>query len=267
MSRGEGAIRGKFRGILRGFNIRWATRLLRETPRADLFSVRAQRSSVGLLGQRQFFSPRKRRWAGARGRKTAAGRTAVRPYIPLPLCGKGGTRNRANRRAPLHPAATLWERGNAQSGEPPCAPTSRCHSVGEGERAIGRTAVRPYTPLPQAGEGLGVRAIQNAHPPHAANSTDVPLSYQSPSRSSQKTAVDNPLLKVPPAGRGNRTAARFPSRSGGNLQEGGNRPLPPPTGSRCRQGEPNPCAVPLAKRGEPHGRGQLCPLSPPPRRS
>jgi len=157
-------------------------------------------------------------------------------------------------------------------------------------------------PLSHAvGEGLGVRAIQNAHPPHAANSTDVPLSYQSPSRSSQKTAVDNPLLKVPPAGRGNRTAARFPSRSGGNLKEGetspypllrvpdagrgnrtaarfpsrsggnlkegGNKPLPPPTGSRCRQGEPNRCAAPLAKRGEPHGRGQLCSLSLPLRRS
>ena len=177
MSRGEGAIRGKFRGILRGFNIRWATRLLRETPRADLFSVRAQRSSVGLLGQRQFFSPRKRRWAGARGRKTAAGRTAVRPYIPLP-------------------------------------------QAGEGERAIGRTAVRPYTPLPQAGEGLGVRAIQNAHPPHAANSTDVPLSYQSPSRSSQKTAVDNPLLKVPPAGRGNQPMRGSPREAGGTSRKG-----------------------------------------------
>ena len=89
MSRGEGSILGKFGGILRGFNIRWATRLLRETPRADLFSVRAQRSSVGLLGQRQFFSPRKRRWAGARGRKTAAGRTAVRPYTPRPQRGRG----------------------------------------------------------------------------------------------------------------------------------------------------------------------------------
>jgi hypothetical protein len=164
MSRGEGAIRGKFGAISRGFNIRWATRLLRETPRADLFSVRAQRSSVGLLGQRQFFSPRKRRWAGARGRKTAAGRTAVRPYIPLPLCGKGGTRNRANRRAPLHPAATLWERGNAQSGEPPCAPTSRCHSVGKGERAIGRTAVRPYIPLPLCGRG-GTRDRANRRSP------------------------------------------------------------------------------------------------------
>ena len=29
------------------------------------------------------------------------------------------------------------------------------------------------------------------------------------------------LLKVPPARRGNRTRARFPSRSGGNLKEGG----------------------------------------------
>ena len=258
MSRGEGAIRGKFRGILRGFNIRWATRLLRETPRADLFSVRAQRSSVGLLGQRQFFSH-----ASAVGQAREGGkqRQGEPPCAPTSRC---------HRRA----------RGNARSGEPPFAPTSRCHSVGE---------------------GLGVRAIQNAHPPHAANSTDVPLSCQSPSRSSQKTAVDNPLLKGPPAGRGNRTAARFPSRSGGNLKEGetspypllrvpdagrgnrtaarfpsrsggnlkegGNKPLPPPTGSRCRQGEPNRCAVPLAKRGEPHGRGQLCPLSPPLRRS
>ena len=38
---------------------------------------------------------------------------------------------------------------------------------------------------------------------------------------------ENPLLKVPPASRGNRTRARFPSRSGGNLQEGGNCKLCP----------------------------------------
>jgi hypothetical protein len=31
---------------------------------------------------------------------------------------------------------------------------------------------------------------------------------------------DNPLLKVPPASRGNRTHARFPSRSGGTLRRG-----------------------------------------------
>ena len=43
--------------------------------------------------------------------------------------------------------------------------------------------------------------------------------YQSPNQSSQKTAVDDPLLQVPPASRGNRVGA--------------------------------PIAVPLAKRGEP----------------
>jgi hypothetical protein len=165
MSRGEGAIRGKFRGILRGFNIRWATRLLRETPRADLFSVRAQRSSVGLLGQRQFFSPRKRRWAGARGRKTAAGRTAVRPYtplpqagegeraigrtavrpyIPLPLCGRGGTRDRANRGAPLHPAATggrggTRDRANRRSPLHPAATGGR-GAGGEGNTKCASSA-------------------------------------------------------------------------------------------------------------------------------
>ena len=46
--------------------------------------------------------------------------------------------------------------------------------------------------------------------------------YQSPSQSSQKTAVDNPLLKVPPACRGNQDPS-----------------------------------VPLAKRGEPKGGGQF----------
>ena len=33
-----------------------------------------------------------------------------------------------------------------------------------------------------------------------------------------KNAVDVPRLNVPPASRGNRTRARFPSRSGGNLR-------------------------------------------------
>ena len=34
------------------------------------------------------------------------------------------------------------------------------------------------------------------------------------------SATENPLLKVPPASRGNRTRVRFPSRSGGNLRRG-----------------------------------------------
>ena len=42
------------------------------------------------------------------------------------------------------------------------------------------------------------------------------------------SAIEDPLLKVPPASRGNRTRARFPSRSGGNLQEGGTISITPP---------------------------------------
>jgi hypothetical protein len=49
---------------------------------------------------------------------------------------------------------------------------------------------------------------------------------------------ENPLLKVPPARRGNRTRARFPSRSGGNLQEGGNCKLRPRIGIGRGQGLP-----------------------------
>jgi hypothetical protein len=37
----------------------------------------------------------------------------------------------------------------------------------------------------------------------------------------------NPLLKVPPASRGNRTSVWFPSRSGGNLKERGKHKLCP----------------------------------------
>jgi hypothetical protein len=35
----------------------------------------------------------------------------------------------------------------------PCVPLSR--EAGEGEHAAGRTAVRPYTPLPRCGRGAG----------------------------------------------------------------------------------------------------------------
>ena len=145
MSRGEGAIRGKFRGLLRGFNIRWATRLLRETPRADLFGVRAQRSSVGLLGQRQFFSH-----ASAVGQAREGGkqRQGEPPCAPTSRC---------HRRA----------RGNARSGEPPFAPTSRCHRRARGNARSGEPPCAP-TPLAHSvGEGLGVRAKKRAHPAHS----------------------------------------------------------------------------------------------------
>ena len=42
----------------------------------------------------------------------------------------------------------------------------------------------------------------------------LPINYRA--RVHKKTAVDDPLLKVPPASRGNRTGARFPSQSRGN---------------------------------------------------
>ena len=35
------------------------------------------------------------------------------------------------------------------------------------------------------------------------------------------SAIEDPLLKVPPASRGNRTRARFPPLREGNLKEGG----------------------------------------------
>ena len=46
--------------------------------------------------------------------------------------------------------------------------------------------------------------------------------YQSPSQSSQKTAVDDPLLEVPPASRGNRVGARLgsPREAGGTCRRG-----------------------------------------------
>ena len=37
----------------------------------------------------------------------------------------------------------------------------------------------------------------------------------------------------------------------GSPREAGAKTEPPPAGSPCKQGEPNPCVVPLAKRGEP----------------
>jgi len=56
----------------------------------------------------------------------------------------------------------------------PFVPLSR--GAGEGERAAGRTAVRPYTPLPQRGRGAGGEGEKSASVPHAANPSAVPLS-------------------------------------------------------------------------------------------
>jgi hypothetical protein len=59
--------------------------------------------------------------------------------------------------------------------------------------------------------------------------------------------VYDPLLKVPPASRGNRTGAWFPSRSGVRRNHA---PARFPSRSGVRRNLPH-LAVPLAKRGEP----------------
>jgi len=108
-------------------------------------------------------------------------------------------------------------RGRARSfALTPFIPLARLAGEGETQGAL------PCAPTPLAyrvGEGLGVRATKSVYPSPTVNPTDVPI-YRSPHQSSQKTADDDPLLQVPPASMGNRRAW-FPSRSGGNLKEGG----------------------------------------------
>ena len=70
------------------------------------------------------------------------------------------------------------EGGNLWQGEPPFTPTPLFREAGEGEPQ----GAPPFTPTPLShpvGEGLGVRATKNTHTPHAANSSDVPLSAPS----------------------------------------------------------------------------------------
>ena len=49
-----------------------------------------------------------------------------------------------------------------------------------------------------------------------------PASAYAQTRGVRSRIFRTPLLTVPLAKRGNRTPTRFPSRSGGNLKEGGN---------------------------------------------
>jgi hypothetical protein len=84
---------------------------------------------------------------------------------------------------PFVPLSRLRERGNALQGALPCAPTPLSHTVGE---------------------GLGVRAKKRAR-----------LAHSELKRCTLISSFRFPLL----AGG---TKARFPSRSGGNLKEGGN---------------------------------------------
>jgi hypothetical protein len=90
---------------------------------------------------------------------------------------------------------------------PLCPPLPQ---AGEGERAAERTAVRPYTPRPQRGRGAGGEGekVCPLPPVRMRNLTDARLG------SPREAGVE-------PYGR----AAWFPSRSGGNLKEGGDSRL------------------------------------------
>jgi hypothetical protein len=62
----------------------------------------------------------------------------------------------------------------------------------------------------------------------------------------------NPLLKVPPAGRGNRADSVPPAKREEPEKRDTHASVP-----LAKRGEPSPHSVPLAKRGEPAGGGRL----------
>ena len=81
---------------------------------------------------------------------------------PLPP-DKGTTvRHEVFEAGAIFPSASVngWARLFALT---PFVPLSR--EAGEGERAAGRTTVRPYTPRPRSGRGAGGEGYKNAHTP------------------------------------------------------------------------------------------------------
>jgi PBP4 family serine-type D-alanyl-D-alanine carboxypeptidase len=98
----------------------------------------------------------------------------------------------------LQAAGVAVERGIAPALTPSPSPTLW-------ERGVGAHGSAPYlSPLPALWE-RGIIPIAETY-------------------FTKMQAIADPLLEVPPASRGNRTDARFPSRSGGNLKEGGKFP-------------------------------------------
>jgi D-alanyl-D-alanine carboxypeptidase len=98
-------------------------------------------------------------------------------------------------RQALQAAGVVVERGIAPALTPSPSPTGW-------ERGVGAHGSAPYRSSSPALRERGIIPIAETY-------------------STKTQAIEDPLLKVPPASRGNRTDARFPSRSGGNLKEGG----------------------------------------------
>jgi D-alanyl-D-alanine carboxypeptidase/D-alanyl-D-alanine-endopeptidase (penicillin-binding protein 4) len=98
-------------------------------------------------------------------------------------------------RQALQAAGVVVERGIAPALTPSPSPTGW-------ERGVGAHGSAPYRSSSPALRERGIIPIAETY-------------------STKTQAIEDPLLMVPPACRGNRTDARFPSRSGGNLKEGG----------------------------------------------
>ena len=98
-------------------------------------------------------------------------------------------------RRALQAAGVVVERGIVPAHTPSPSPT-------EGERGVGAHCRAPHRSSSPAVRERGIIPIAETY-------------------STKTQAIEDPLLMVPPACRGNRTDARFPSRSGGNLEERG----------------------------------------------
>jgi len=114
----------------------------------------------------------------------------------------------------MHLAKNYGNRAFRVHELPPLVFRACCPCKGSGYGSCGRRAFAPDAPTPVA-LGGEPRQVQRA----GSNTNRR-------ARVHKKTAVD-PLLKVPPASRGNRIRARFPPLREGNLQEGGNCKLRP----------------------------------------
>jgi diguanylate cyclase (GGDEF)-like protein len=107
--------------------------------------------------------------------------------------------------------------------------------------------------------GVGVQAVRNF------SDADYQFALrETPGQSAREDS--DPLLKVPPASRGNQAVRGTvplakqggePSPDAVPLAKRGGEPSPDAVPLAKRGGEPSPDAVPLAKRGEPQGGGQF----------
>ena len=126
-------------------------------------------------------------------------------------------------------------------------------------RALDATLLRRISQSAGHTGGVGVQAVRNF------SNADYQFALrETPGQSAREDS--DPLLKVPPASRGNQAVRGTvplakqggePSPDAVPLAKRGGEPSPDAVPLAKRGGEPSPDAVPLAKRGEPQGGGQF----------